>query len=240
MNCDVVLTGYLSGLTWRHAASSIVAIGQENQHALFCFAVVELLDGEANGIADHGLRTSHAGVGLAEDLKAGVVIERERCDGISGLSKHNQADTVALALADEVADHLLYRVDAAHAFAFGRQEIRCLHRLRDVERQHQVTARLYFLYGWFDELRACEREKDQAPADGREEFLQPVCFGNDRARFRSETKVRADVVEESETQRILLFLIWRQQPIDEEWQRKQRQQPWILKSVHGASVSTRP
>src|SRR6201996_2218931 len=102
MNCDVVLIGYFSRLTWRHAASGIVAIGQENQHTLFGVAVVELLNGEANGIANHGLRASHAGVGLTEDLKTGVVIEREGRDGISGLSKDDEADTVALAFADEV------------------------------------------------------------------------------------------------------------------------------------------
>ena len=151
---------------------------------------------QANCVADHRLWTCHACIGLAENLQAGIVVQSEWGNRICSLTKDDQTDAIVGSLADKLADHLLDGIDAARTLAVRSAKVGSLHRLRDVERQHQITSGFDLLNGMFDELRPREREHHEAPAHWSDNLLQPVRPGNDGSGARREAEALADVFEE--------------------------------------------
>ncbi len=149
------------------------------------------------------------------------MIESKRGNRIGIMSENDKADTIVFAAANEVGNDLFDGIDAAHSFTVWGAEVRRLHGLRDIEREHQVASRLNSLYRWLYALRASQREDDQNPADGGEDFLQPVALGYDSTRLRGDTHCCADVLEEAEPEGTLFFLVSGQQPVDEQRERQQ-------------------
>src|SRR6202020_2756199 len=121
---------------------------------------------------------------LAEYFEIRIVIKRERSDRIGGLPEDDQPDAIILALANKLAHHLLHSIHATRALAVGHEKVGGLQRPRNIEREHQITCRLDFLYRRLDELRTRQRENYKPPADRCQDFPHPVCLRYHRSWLR--------------------------------------------------------
>src|SRR5580658_1426341 len=108
MNQDAALLGDAGCLLWRHSASGVVAVGQQDEDSLLGIARFKLLDCQADGVAYDGLRPRHSGFRLTQHLKACAVIQGERSNRVSRRTKDDQTNAVADTFFDERTDDLFH------------------------------------------------------------------------------------------------------------------------------------
>jgi hypothetical protein len=92
-------------------------------------------DRRTNGCAVFDL----ADLDAVEPLFEPVVVERERAHEIRSSGKRDQSDAIVRTFLDEILDHVLHCFEPIDAFAID-QEVHCLHRAGDVDRQQDIDA----------------------------------------------------------------------------------------------------
>ncbi|MNY31903.1 hypothetical protein D3C86_1660860 [compost metagenome] len=85
-------------------AAVIGAVGDQNQHATLRRAHAQPLQGQANGIADRGVFAGDADARFVEPDPHGAPVEGQRCLQVRLAAKQDQADPVAFATFEEVAE----------------------------------------------------------------------------------------------------------------------------------------
>ena len=162
---DAVLGRDLSRVDRAHAAAGIGTVAQQDQEPLLDLARLEGADREADGIADHGVRTGHADLGLLQELRDGLQVLGERCldEGLG--AEDDQGDPVAVAGLDEPADHALDRLQPLQPLPICADEVPIVHRARDVDGENDVARRLLDLDRLAHPLRPRQGQHDQQPDD---------------------------------------------------------------------------
>ena len=72
----------------------------------------EQVDAEADRIAQRGARAGHADLHLLHQPAAELQVGGERDEAVGRIAEHHDADPVALALGEELVEHLLHRGEA--------------------------------------------------------------------------------------------------------------------------------
>ena len=93
----------------RDLATGVVSVGEQHQDPLTSGAVLEGIDGESDGIPQHGLWAGRAYGGLGEEFPNQIMILSEGGLKVGGRPEEHEADPVAFPTGDEPVQNLLNR-----------------------------------------------------------------------------------------------------------------------------------
>ena len=161
------------------------------------------------------------------------MIEGQRCLRVGAAAKQDQADTVALAPGNKVLHHLFDRAQTVDLVAVGVGKVSGLHRLRDIDGEHQVAYRLLMLNGLFHQHRTGNGHHQQCPYQQVEHQL-PVVMACPRGVWRLINGA-ADSIEKRHPHRAARLAVFGQVTVTQPGQGQQKQQPGVIKLPHDAA-----
>ena len=156
------------------------------------------------------MRAGHADLGLVEQRGQRLEVLGQRRLDVGPRAKHDQRQTLALAIGDEVGDDLLDRRQPLAGLTVGIDQVGLIHAAGDVHRQDQVAGGALPDDGFAEFLRTGQGEHDQSP---HQRLCQPSQRRALAAARNRDTGGLHQSLKERQAQRCQPLAVGWQQPV---------------------------